>query len=537
MAAGGSTHWAVVAEDGRLCVWGEGRSGRLGLGHTTGACVDKALPTVVESLEHVVQAACGFAHSLAVTEDGSLFSWGFGRYGATDSGEDAWVEPLPRRVDLGNEFAVHCAAGYYHSAAVTQRGELFTWGAGDDGQLGTGDFAHQFAPTKVALPCTVEMVACGMSHTAAVSTVGDVWCWGETGEMDGSDVMADRRAEPRLVTFPSAGGDALGCSVRVVSVACGFSHTLCVDTDGGLWSWGEGSLGRLGHGDEDSRTIPCLVGARRFAGRRVSTTAAGGYHSAAVCQDGTLWTFGAGVERSTRRGLADACARDSLREQNLGPVDDGGKQVSPDERQSRLGHWGGGEEGHMWGSRSRASRLVAVGALCLQIGANVLVPVQVDAAVLRGMHVVGVAASAQHTLAMLEDGTLVFLGKTWSSTHGQPVCANPQRVAPPDCDDEGVMPEMEEARCRQAPHEMTPRQHLRGMRAGRCHAVSAPCALAFAMATHRRLGAACGLMAMPEDLVRQIVQQTRLQWPPATRHSTGRWVGVSRLLGCETMQE
>ena len=195
MPAGGSTHWAVVAEDGRLCVWGEGRSGRLGLGHTTGACVDRALPTVVESLEHVVQAACGFAHSLAVTEDGSLFSWGFGRYGATGSGEDAWVEPLPRRVDLGNEFAVHCAAGYYHSAAVTQRGELFTWGAGDDGQLGTGDFAHQFAPTKVALPCTVEMVACGMSHTAAVSTVGDVWCWGETGEMDGGDVMADRRAE------------------------------------------------------------------------------------------------------------------------------------------------------------------------------------------------------------------------------------------------------------------------------------------------------------------------------------------------------
>jgi hypothetical protein len=223
--AAGHAHSGAVTAGGRLFVWGEGRSGRLGVGPGVPAA---PLPTEVVAPgweRGVAQVACGHAHTVAVTADGACYAWGFGRYGATGSGgdEDALV---PQRVAL-RERVASAACGYYHSAAVTEAGTLYVWGAGDDGQLGTGDREHRLAPTAMRLgtdtdaPRAVEMVCCGMSHTVAVTRGGELWACGEHDAAEGSEGAGVAR-----LVWP------VDSSVPVVRAACGFHHTLVLTSSG-----------------------------------------------------------------------------------------------------------------------------------------------------------------------------------------------------------------------------------------------------------------------------------------------------------------
>ena len=76
--------------------------------------------------------------------------------------------------------------------------------------------------------------------------------------------------------------------------ACGSGHTLVVTQDGGLWACGQGRYGQLGLNDEADRHVFARVGAGAFGGARVVAAAAGDFHSAAVTEDGALWTWGDG---------------------------------------------------------------------------------------------------------------------------------------------------------------------------------------------------------------------------------------------------
>ena len=85
--------------------------------------------------------------------------------------------------------------------------------------------------------------------------------------------------------------------------ACSFTHTLVVTQDGALWACRVGGDGQLGLNDVANRHVFELVGARAFGGARVVAAAAGDFHSAAVTEDGALWTWGFG--RDGRLGHGD----------------------------------------------------------------------------------------------------------------------------------------------------------------------------------------------------------------------------------------
>ena len=92
--------------------------------------------------------------------------------------------------------------------------------------------------------------------------------------------------------------------------ACGDQYTLVVTHDGALWAYGLEVAGRLGLGRvRDTRWChrKCsrefeLVGAEQFGGSRIVAAAAGGIHSAAMTEDGALWTWGGGVEGQLGHG-------------------------------------------------------------------------------------------------------------------------------------------------------------------------------------------------------------------------------------------
>ena len=73
-------------------------------------------------------------------------------------------------------------------------------------------------------------------------------------------------------------------------VACGIAHTVAVTEEGTVWSWGY--RGKLGHNDDRDRLAPARVGQERFGGAKIVTADCGHGHSAAVSEDGGLFTWG-----------------------------------------------------------------------------------------------------------------------------------------------------------------------------------------------------------------------------------------------------
>ena len=88
---------------------------------------------------HVIKLACGWDHCLALSSDGVVRSWGSGQNGKLGRGtEESAAEPMIVSGLLGQR-VVHIAAGCEHSIALTENGVLYTWGHGDGGRLGRGD--------------------------------------------------------------------------------------------------------------------------------------------------------------------------------------------------------------------------------------------------------------------------------------------------------------------------------------------------------------------------------------------------------------
>jgi alpha-tubulin suppressor-like RCC1 family protein len=133
-----------------------------------------------------VHVASGFRHTLVVCEGGNVFVFGFNRNGrlgiiSTLEKLDVAVRvPFPTSVRI---LKVGC--GYGHSAAVAEDGSLFTWGHVADGALGLGDVASAVVdrPTRVeSIGGPVVHVSCGGVHTLAITLAGILFC---SGSRDG----------------------------------------------------------------------------------------------------------------------------------------------------------------------------------------------------------------------------------------------------------------------------------------------------------------------------------------------------------------
>ena len=92
----------------------------------------------------------GAMHSLAVTADGSVWSWGNGLYGWLGHGDEQnqWQ---PEKIEaFADQRVVAVSAGQSYSLAITADGAVFTWGEGTCGCLGHGeDLSNQLLPKKI----------------------------------------------------------------------------------------------------------------------------------------------------------------------------------------------------------------------------------------------------------------------------------------------------------------------------------------------------------------------------------------------------
>ena len=95
---------------------------------------------------NVISVACGKSHSMALTDAG-LYVWGCSRHGQLGLGGERVSAKQPELVTaLVRRVIISVAAGHYHSAALDSHGQVWTWGWGVHGQLGTGDIEDEHWP-------------------------------------------------------------------------------------------------------------------------------------------------------------------------------------------------------------------------------------------------------------------------------------------------------------------------------------------------------------------------------------------------------
>ena len=190
-----------------------------------------------------------------------------------------------------------CSSGGSGPDDIESLGDVYVWGeVWCDGISPDGSMSPIPTKTDVLTPKPLEsnvvldvhQIACGVRHIALVTRQGEVFTWGEeSGGRLGHGIDRDF-SRPRLVEFLAV--------TNVDFVACGEYHTCAVSTSGDLFTWGDGThnTGLLGHGTDVSHWIPKRV-TGPLEGLQVLSVACGTWHSALATSNGKMFTFGDGT--------------------------------------------------------------------------------------------------------------------------------------------------------------------------------------------------------------------------------------------------
>ncbi|XP_024133920.1 E3 ubiquitin-protein ligase HERC2 isoform X1 [Oryzias melastigma] len=269
----GGRHAMALTVDGKVFSWGEGDDGKLG--HFSRMNCDK--PRLIEALKtkRIRDIACGSSHSAAITSSGELYSWGLGEYGRLGHGDNTTqLRPKLVKVLLGHRvIQVACGSRDAQTLALTDEGLVFSWGDGDFGKLGRGGSEGCNIPQNIERlngqgVCQIE---CGAQFSLALTKSGVVWTWGKGDYFrlgHGTDVHVRK---PQIVEGLRG--------KKIVHVAVGALHCLAVTDSGQVYAWGDNDHGQQGNGTTTVNRKPTLV--QGLEGQKITRVACGSSHSVA----------------------------------------------------------------------------------------------------------------------------------------------------------------------------------------------------------------------------------------------------------------
>ncbi|RDX61834.1 PH, RCC1 and FYVE domains-containing protein 1, partial [Mucuna pruriens] len=211
---------------------------------------------------------------------------------------------MQARTSIGDGFRISvsstpsCSSGGSGPDDIESLGDVYMWGEVWADAVSSEGFCTQSPstidvlipkPLETSVVLDVQQIASGVRHIALVTRQGEVFTWGEeSGGRLGHGINRDF-GRPQIVEVLAV--------TNIDFVACGENHTCAVSTSDDLFSWGDGTynVGVLGHGTDVSHWIPKRVSCGPLEGLQVISIACGTWHSALATSNGKLFTFGDGT--------------------------------------------------------------------------------------------------------------------------------------------------------------------------------------------------------------------------------------------------
>ncbi|KAI0515075.1 regulator of chromosome condensation 1/beta-lactamase-inhibitor protein II [Xylaria bambusicola] len=312
-------------------VFGEGSSGELGLGskkYDGKKPIDVKRPRINHNLDAtkvgIVDIACGGMHTIALTKDNRVLTWGVNDDKALgrdttwsggvrdvddeesddDDDDDTGINPLestPTEIEKGElgDLDIICKVVATDSASfvLTADGFVFGWGTfrGADGIIGFAkDIKVQPTPMLISPLQDITNIACGSNHVVAMDVHGKVWTWGSGGQFQLGRKPLTRHGGPTATLQPEPCG-MFGKRHYAVSIAAGSYHSFYIDNQQRVWSWGLNNYSQTGQyddtGKDDAMVLqPKLVDSLKDL--NIDMIAGGEHHTVARTKDGKLLTWG-----------------------------------------------------------------------------------------------------------------------------------------------------------------------------------------------------------------------------------------------------
>jgi alpha-tubulin suppressor-like RCC1 family protein len=297
----------LISNESVIYTWGSNENGILGYGTNEGTTESSRL-NIVDALniQSIFQLSTMNKHSLLLNDNGKIYSWGSNSFGGlgdgTTGGESFDLLEIYNTGSLQNNVITQISAGNGYSLALDQNGKVHAWGRNDEGQLGNGDIDHVNTPIEVynigeLQDKIIVQISTGLRHCLVLDQNGDMYSWGwnrlnQLGNI--SSIEQDYSTLPVKVNSDGNLKDEL-----ITQISTYGAHSLVLDTNGKVYSWGYNQYGQLGNsnipngGTYSSTNEPVLVDfSNLLAGEKIVQVSVGTWHSMMLSSNGNVYTFG-----------------------------------------------------------------------------------------------------------------------------------------------------------------------------------------------------------------------------------------------------
>ncbi|KAF9570613.1 hypothetical protein EC968_001638 [Mortierella alpina] len=290
---------AIDTTPGQVFAFGTGDCAQLGLGEDV-LLRKKPTPLTVLSDKSIVSIAAGGMHNMALTKDGKLYSWGVNDQRTLGRSGDEYT-PLPVE-GLDNVKVVKVACSDSLTVALTDDGHVYTWGTfrSAEGILGhSKEKEVQDLPTIVPKLKGIVDIVTGTDHVLALASTGHVYSWGNGQQMQlGRRIVARRMLNG--LTPESVGAKGM------VKVGAGSYHSFAIDKDGKAFAWGLNTYGQCGNEDPAAENIPSVAPIAALQDEYIVDIQGGEHHTIALTKTGALYGFGRSDSHQLGLGYTEA---------------------------------------------------------------------------------------------------------------------------------------------------------------------------------------------------------------------------------------
>lgn len=275
----GTGHVLALTSHGQVYAWGNNGSGQIGNGTVTTV----STPILIDGLSNIVDIAAATYTSYALDASGQAYSWGrniYGQLGIGDQGVSSLNRPAKVAQPEGVRF-IQISSVSETAGAVTDQGEVYTWGLGERGVLGNGTESNSYAPININLTNIVQ-VSVGQICGAALTKDGMLYTWG----VNNYGQLGNGASMTTVITLPAQIPYFKNADIKIKSISAGYVHMAAVSEDGRLFTWGGGGEGRLGTGTTANKNLPQEIMSK------VTQAFAGYADSGIITEDGSVYFFG-----------------------------------------------------------------------------------------------------------------------------------------------------------------------------------------------------------------------------------------------------
>lgn len=287
----GGFHNFALKTDNTLWAWGNNSFGQLGFGDFT----QRQYPTQVSYEVFWKKISCGLTHSAAIKSNGTLSTWGRNEYGQLGLG-NLTTTNIPTLINYDIDWR-YVACGGFHTLAIKNDGTLWTCGKNTHGQLGLGDRENRSSFTQVGSDTDWKLVSAGREYSVAIKNNGSMWSWGMNRDTLNPPIfglLGLGDLNTTVVTTPRQ----VGLDYSWKYIDCGGYHSAAIKNNNTLWMWGRNDYGQLGLDDTNIRDIPIEVVESQGAPSNIYSSSGwkqvscGDMHTIGLRINATLWFWG-----------------------------------------------------------------------------------------------------------------------------------------------------------------------------------------------------------------------------------------------------